>query len=166
MVQNIILNKTLKDVDISTLKKLNIKGVILDLDNTLFDYNSLSFRKGYSKKFKELKDNFKVVILSNRINIKKDKHFHKAYDKLRVPIIRSKKPKPFKEGFRKALSKLDLSKEEVIIIGDRIGTDILGGFLFKINTLLVKPITKNELFLIRFIRLIEKFLLNIFLKIK
>ncbi|MFW6025288.1 MAG: YqeG family HAD IIIA-type phosphatase [Candidatus Woesearchaeota archaeon] len=166
MVKNIKLDKSFKNIDINLLKDLGIKGVIVDLDNTLFDYNSLKFRKGYSKKFKELKENFKVVILSNRINIKKDNHFHKTYDKLRVPIVRSNKPKPFFEGFNKALSKLDLKKDEVLIIGDRVGTDILGGYFFGINTLLVKPITKNEFFLIRFVRLIESFILYVFLKLK
>ncbi len=143
------------EVNPKYLEDLNIKGVILDLDNTIFKHNQLKFEDEFESKFKELKKYFDVVILSNRINLKKKKNYHKTYDLLRTPIIKSDLPKPFFDGFNKAIKKLNLDKENVIIIGDRFGTDILGGLLFGINTMLVKPVSKKEPIIIRVIRKLE-----------
>ena len=43
-----------------------------------------------------------------------------------------------------ALNLLDLKKEEVIMIGDQVFTDVLGANRFGIKSILVNPINKKE----------------------
>jgi len=55
---------------------------------------------------------------------------------------------------------LDEKKENIIIIGDQLFTDIYGGNRFGIRTILVKPIEKKEFWGTRIKRPIEKFIIN------
>jgi predicted HAD superfamily phosphohydrolase YqeG len=55
---------------------------------------------------------------------------------------------------------LGSKKEETAIIGDQLFTDILGGNLFGIHTVLVKPMTKEIFFLRQWMRDLEKFFLE------
>ncbi|NLM74706.1 MAG: YqeG family HAD IIIA-type phosphatase [Clostridiaceae bacterium] len=134
-----------------------IFGLILDIDNTLVathikkpDANLIS----YIKALKE--SGIKVIIVSNA---KKERveEFCKPLD---IEYV-YKALKPLSRGFILALKKMDLPRENVAIVGDQLFTDVLGGNLSKIHTILIKPIDLNEPFLIRLKRILEKpFLYN------
>lgn len=77
-----------------------------------------------------------MVILSNN---KRHEYLEAVEKKLDLFII-GHAAKPFASGFEKALEHLNLTKEEVAAVGDRALTDILGGQLFNIRTILVMPL--------------------------
>ena len=54
--------------------------------------------------------------------------------------------KPLSSGFKMVLNKFNVQKSSVAIIGDQIYTDILGGNLFGITTILVTPIKLENTF--------------------
>ena len=87
-----------KEISISTLKEYNLKGLILDIDNTLIDYNKniINGAKEWADTLKEA--GIKLCILSNSNNKEKVETVAKN---LNIPYIYFAK-KPFKKGFRKA----------------------------------------------------------------
>lgn len=135
--------KNIKDVDINKLKENNIKGIILDVDNTLIDldHNLLGGAEEWCNNLKE--QNIKFCILSNSNKKEKVKKVAKLLD---IPYIYFG-TKPLKRGFKKASETLNLPYKELAIIGDQIFTDIIGGNRCKMYTILVEPISTREIFI-------------------
>lgn len=135
--------KNIKDVDIKMLKENNIKGIILDVDNTLIDldHNLLEGAEEWCDNLK--KQNIKFCILSNSNKKEKVKKVSKILD---IPYIYFG-TKPLKRGFKKASETLKLPYKELAIIGDQIFTDIIGGNRCKMYTILVEPISTREIFI-------------------
>ena len=113
----------IKDVDIEKLKENNIKGIILDVDNTLIDLDRklLEGAEEWCNNLKEQK--IKFCILSNSNKKEKVKKVAKLLD---IPYIYFG-TKPLKRGFKKAKEMLNLPFNELAIIGDQIFTDVIGG---------------------------------------
>ena len=110
-----------KEINIKTLKKYSIKGLILDVDNTLIDYQQ-NMLVGIGDWCQGLKNNnIKICILSNTNKMEKVK---KVAEALGIPFISFAK-KPFKYGFKKAQKLLWLEAKEIAVVGDQILTDIL-----------------------------------------
>jgi len=59
-----------------------------------------------------------------------------------------------------ALNLLDLKKDEVVMVGDQIFTDVLGANKFGIKSILVNPISKKEGIFTLVKRPFEKIVLN------
>ena len=110
-----------KDITIELLNKNNIKGLLLDVDNTLIDFN-LKILEGSKDWINTLKENdFRLCILSNTNKIEKVKMVAKE---LNIPYINFAK-KPFKKGFKKGLKLLELQPNQIAVVGDQIMTDVL-----------------------------------------
>lgn len=117
---NIYLNNV-KDIKIEFLKTNNIKGLLLDVDNTLIDFD-LKVLEGAKEWCDGLrKEGIKLCILSNTNKIEKVKRVAKE---LELPYINFAK-KPFKKGFRRAIDLLRLDAKNVAAVGDQIMTDVL-----------------------------------------
>lgn len=117
---NIYLNNV-KDIKIEFLKTNNIKGLLLDVDNTLIDFD-LKILEGAKEWCDGLrKEGIKLCILSNTNKIEKVKRVAKE---LELPYINFAK-KPFKKGFRRAIDLLRLDAKNVAAVGDQIMTDVL-----------------------------------------
>ncbi len=132
---SIYLNNV-KEITIELLNKNNIKGLLLDVDNTLIDFD-LKILEGASEWCDNLKQNgIKLCILSNTNKVEKVK---KVSKELEIPYINFAK-KPSKNGFKKALVLLGLEAKNVAAVGDQIMTDVLGGNRMGIFTILTKPL--------------------------
>lgn len=105
----------------SILKKYNITGLILDVDNTLIDFNKnmLDGVKEWCENLK--KEGIRFCILSN--SNKKEK-IEKVANELNIPYINFAQ-KPFKKGFLRAKNILNLKNENIAVVGDQIFTDII-----------------------------------------
>jgi len=68
--------------------------------------------------------------------------------------------KPMGRAFRKALKDMKLKKEEVVVIGDQLLTDVLGGNRSGMHTILVVPVAQSDGFFTRINRRIERLILN------
>lgn len=145
-----------EDIPFDLFKKERITAVLFDMDNTLVDYQ-YKYNKKVKEWLKELKKrDIKVCILTNspKANRVKQigrelsmKYLHNAF-------------KPWSFGFTKAIELLDEKKENMVIIGDQLFTDILGGNRFGIRTILVNPIEKKEFFGTRIKRPLEKYIIK------
>lgn len=126
----------LTSLDVSMLVDDGVKGLMMDLDSTLMAPKAGVLSPDANQWLLNAKQNLKLVILSNN----KDKDYLAEVEKLLDIYVIGHAAKPFKSGFEKALDHLKLSKGEVAVVGDRALTDILGGRLFDIRTILVMPL--------------------------
>jgi len=156
---NLYLNNV-KEIDLELLKKNNIQGLILDVDNTLIDYYR-TMLDGIEKWCKDLKNSgIKMCIVSNTNKIDKVK---KVANTLDIPFISFAK-KPSRRGLRKAMAILELEAEAVAVVGDQIMTDILGGNRAGMFTILTKPLDKKDIFITKVKRPFEKMIIRRYLK--
>ena len=137
-----LLNKV-EEITIEFIQKNKLKALILDVDNTLIDYNkNLSEEKiQWAKNLKG--QGVKLYILSNSNNKEK---VEKVANTLNIPYVLFAR-KPFK-------------------VGDQIFTDVLGGNRCKMFTILVEPIDKKDLLITAWKRPIEEKIKQKFKKTK
>lgn len=151
---------SVKDIKIELLQKNNIKGLILDVDNTLIDFDR-KMPEGIEKWAQNMKQNdIKICILSNSNKVDKVKG---VADKLEVPFLYFAK-KPFKSGFKKAKKLLNLEAENIAVVGDQIMTDVIGANRSDMFSILVKPIEEKDYFMTRVKRPLEKIIIQRYLK--
>ncbi|MGI6084109.1 MAG: YqeG family HAD IIIA-type phosphatase [Acetivibrionales bacterium] len=134
------------------LKNKGIFGIILDIDNTLVATHIKEADEKVVGFIRSLKKNgIKAIIVSNG----RKKRVELFCKPLGIDYI-SKAHKPLGGAFDKAIEKMGLQKEEVAILGDQLFTDVLGGNIKGIRSILVKPIDLDEPFFIRLKRFFEK----------
>ncbi len=147
---------SVKSINLEFLNKNNIKGLILDVDNTLINLNN-KMPAGISDWAKNLKARgIKICILSNSNKIDKVEAVAKMLD---VPYIFFGK-KPLKSGFLRAKDILKLSNENIAVVGDQIFTDIIGANRCNMFSILVKPIEENDYLITRIKRPLEKLIIK------
>lgn len=156
-----LLNKV-EEITIGFIKINKLKALILDVDNTLIDYNkNLSQEKiEWAKNLKG--QGVKLYILSN--SHKKEK-VEKVANKLDIPYKLFAK-KPSKKGFLEIQKEINLKSEEIGVVGDQIFTDIIGGNRCKMFTILVEPVDKKDLLITAWKRPIEEMIKNRYKKTK
>lgn len=155
-----IYQKSIYDIDYDKLLKSGVKCLLFDLDNTCSGYLVKSPSGKLKKLFLKLeKLGFRIILFSNSRASKLV-----AYSNLGV-ILHPSSRKPFKKSFLKILNKYNYSSDEVIIIGDQLFTDILGGNRVGIKTCLVDPLTSDDyVFTKLFFRTWERFVFKRFYK--
>ena len=147
-------------IDLEFLNKNNIKGLILDVDNTLIDYdkNPVDGLEEWCKNLKQ--NNIRLCILSNSNKKEKVKNLAKSLD---IPFIYFAK-KPLKTGFKKAKKILELENENIGVVGDQIATDVLGANRCKMFSILVKPIAAKDIWITRLKRPLENYIIGRYVK--
>ena len=154
--------KKVTDITVEFLNENNIKGLMLDIDNTLLDYD-LNIIEGLEVWHKQMVDNgIKTIILSNS---NKEKKAKLIAEKIDIDYILFAM-KPLKRGFVKAKKKLELEEKNLAIVGDQIFTDVIGGNSLKIFSILVEPLDKKDLLITKIKRPIEDLVIKKYLKSK
>lgn len=148
------------DIKLDLLEKNNIKGIILDVDNTLidFDRNLLEGAKEWVEQMKE--NNMKCIILSNSNKIDK---VTKVATTLDIPFIYFG-TKPLKRGFKRARELLELENENIAVVGDQIFTDVIGANRSNMFAILVNPIAKKDILITKIKRPIEEMIIKSYVK--
>lgn len=148
--------KSVFDIRPEELKDKGIKGIITDLDNTLVAWNQKEATEKVIEWFEQMKSHdIKITIVSNN-NQERVQFF---CEPLSAPFLYSAR-KPLKKAFKTAARQMGLGKNQVVVIGDQIMTDILGGNLAGLYTILVVPIVQTDGKITRLNRKIERFILR------
>lgn len=151
---------SVKNINPTLLKKNNISGLILDVDNTLIDYYR-NLIDGAEKWCEEIKqEGIKCIIVSN--SNKKDK-VEEVAKKLDIDYVMFAK-KPFKSGFIRALKQLELEPSQVAVVGDQLFTDVLGAKRMNMFSILVKQVAEKDIFITKVKRPIENAIIKKYLK--
>jgi len=152
--------KTIFDISPKQLKKQGIKGIITDLDNTLVAWDVADATPEVIEWFKMMEDEgISIMIISNN-KLERVRIFSEP---LGTPYVFSAK-KPLRRAFKKAAQEMGLKREEIVVIGDQLMTDVLGGNLAGFYTILVLPIVQTDAKITKINRKIERRILNYFRK--
>jgi len=137
-----------------------IRGIVVDLDNTLVPWNVADAPEKVKKWLQSLIEaDLQVVIFSNN-NEERVKHFAEP---LQIPYKHRAK-KPLSNSFKEAATLMDISSGQLAVVGDQLLTDILGGNMFGAYTVLVVPIVESDAPITKFNRQIEKLIMNYFFR--
>ena len=156
---NVILDKV-QDISMEKLDKNNIKGLILDIDNTLVPEHMKEADENAVKWIERIKAaDFKLCIVSNASK----KRVIKFNERLQLYAIH-RASKPGTRAFEKAGRLMDFKNENIAVVGDQVFTDIYGGNRVNMFTILVTPIHKKENLFVMLKRLPEKLVLRSYYK--
>lgn len=140
------------DITPQKLRELGIKGLILDLDNTLTTHDNPVPADGILEWLDCMKkNNIRLMIVSNN-HPPRVKPFA---DMLGLDFV-SEGRKPLTKGFREVSQKMNLPKNQLAAVGDQIYTDVLGANLYGIKMLYVQPIEHEKTNFFKFKRKMEK----------
>lgn len=143
---------SVKEITIETLKKHQLKALLLDVDNTLIDYEK-NMPEGVEEWASRVKaKGIKLCILSNSNHKEKVEGVAKKLD---IPYIHFAK-KPLKSGFKKAQKMLQIPATNIGVVGDQIFTDIIGANRCNMFPILVKPINEKDIFITKIKRPLEE----------
>ena len=132
-----------REITINYLQNNKINALILDVDNTLIDYDK-NLSKETIEWVKNLKkDGIKLYILSNTNKKEKVKE---VAEKLDLEYVYFAK-KPLKSGFKRVQKLLKEKPEHIGVVGDQIFTDVVGGNRCKMFTILVEPIAEKDIWI-------------------
>lgn len=145
--------KDIYSINYDKLYKQGKRVLLFDLDNTMVSYNEYTASKELKKLINKLKNKgFTIYLFSNSIRGSKVKRVAKDLD-IKYNLFSLK---PFKYNFKKLIKKNNYKVEEMVIIGDQLFTDILGGNKMNITTILVNQTSKEETIFTKFLRILER----------
>lgn len=152
--------KSVLDITPEYLIDKGIKGIITDLDNTLVEWDRPQATPQLVKWFESMKKHhIRVTVVSNN----KENRVKTFSDPLQIPFIFRAK-KPMGRAFRQAILQMGVKKEEAVVIGDQLLTDVLGGNRSGFRTILVVPVAQSDGLPTKFNRFVERRILNWFRK--
>lgn len=150
--------QSIYDITPTMLKELGIKGVVVDLDNTLVPWNVADATEEVRIWLDHLrKAGLNVFVFSNN-NESRVKRFAEP---LQIPYLANAR-KPLLKSFRYVKKKMGISPGQLAVIGDQVLTDVFGGNRFGAYTILVRPIVNSDGPATKINRQIEKLILNYF----
>ena len=132
--------KNIYDVKPEYMKEKNIKGMLVDMDNTLLPWHESKPSADAIAWLKSMeKAGIKICIITNSGiartgTVMKDT----GYDFIHSAF----KPLPF--SFIRGRKKLGVSKKELCIVGDQMMTDALGAKIYGCSWIVVDPISPKE----------------------
>lgn len=134
------------------LENRGIKGIILDLDNTLTLHDDAVPQDGVMDWLNKMRENnIKMIIVSNNTY----ERVLPTANKLGLSFV-AKGKKPLTSGFTKAKKIMELNKKQVAVIGDQIFTDMICGNMSGMYTILVEPFEDERYGFLHFKRVIQK----------
>ena len=147
--------RRIEEIEIEALRADGIRGIIIDLDNTLVGYRlNEPDAKVAAWLGEATRAGFQAIIVTNNAT---DWALQMAQS-LGVPCIPNAR-KPLLRGFHAALEALGTSAEDTIVIGDQIFTDVLGAKRFGMKVILTEPIVAREEWWMRLTRFLERLVL-------
>lgn len=123
------------------LVHLGKSGVLLDADNTLLPWRSEELPEGVLNWIASLKSaGIKLCLISNTRNVAR---LERLSTMLEIPYALGKF-KPSREKYEHALKLLSIDRDQAVMIGDQLLTDVLGANRSGIDSILVKPMGTHE----------------------
>lgn len=130
--------KSVYDIDYDFYWKKGINTIIFDVDDTLRGHLDVMSAKSIAL-LKELNKKKWMIILFSNMDLEQREKLKKVLKEVTVSYA-SFNDKPNPNGYFKLFSEENIKPEKVMIVGDRVGTDIFGSYLAGIETrVLVEP---------------------------
>jgi HAD superfamily phosphatase (TIGR01668 family) len=145
----------LSDVSLDELERLGVRGLIVDLDNTLMGFGQTELAEEHLAWVERAHERgMRMVMVSNNF---RDRASAIARQ-LQIECVPSAlKPLPF--GVLRAVRMLGVPRSQVALVGDQLFTDVLAGKLCGLYTILTEPIEPKDFPVTRLFRFFERLLL-------
>jgi HAD superfamily phosphatase (TIGR01668 family) len=129
-----------EQIDLQAWWQAGLRGLILDVDDTLTLKNSPRLAPAVQNWLQQAQQlGFQCFLVSNN---RYPEHIAALSERLAIPgIAQAGKPRP--RGFVWAMQQSGLPPEQLVAIGDRVLTDILGAGRLGLKTCLVRPVTPS-----------------------
>jgi uncharacterized protein len=145
-------------VDLDMLWADGIRGLIMDLDNTLVPLHSSDLSDeviAWAASARE--KGFKLSIASNT---RRYKRLHELAELLGAQYVKGVQ-KPRRGGFRRAALQMGLGLHEVAVVGDQVLTDVFAAKRLGVKAILVDRFDDREFIITRFNRRVERAIVDI-----
>ena len=141
MLQPDLYVHDLFSLDLNLLTELGVDTLLVDLDNTLLPRDSgevTDEAKAWAQRAKAA--GFKVCLVSNNWHARVEG----VATELGLELVaKAVKPLPF--AFLIALRKLGSHRASAATVGDQLFTDVLGGLVLGMKTVMVLPLSSSDL---------------------
>lgn len=128
------------DLTVSSLQAHGIKAVLVDLDNTLIAWNKPDGTPEMKQWLNDLRDaGIRIIVVSNNTK----KRVQRAVEKFGIDYIYWAL-KPFTFGIDRAMQEFHYEKNEVVMVGDQLMTDIRAAHRAGVRSILVKPLVQHD----------------------
>jgi HAD superfamily phosphatase (TIGR01668 family) len=133
-----------------------IRGVILDLDNTIVPWGTHDLNPLVPAWIAAAQHaGLRLCIVSNNVGAR----VTSIAQRLGLPLVAGAL-KPRRTALRRALALMGTTPDVTALVGDQVFTDILGGNRLGLFTILVCPQSRKEFVLTKAVRLIERLLVG------
>lgn len=132
---DLILGQTILHLSPDIIRRNNLKGLILDVDETLVSMRQTHASAELVQWVTDMKRTADIWLVSNNLSQKRIGRIAEMVD---APYLLGAK-KPSRAKLRKAMDAMDLRPQEVAMVGDRLFTDVLAGNRLGLFTILVEP---------------------------
>ena len=157
-----IYQKSVYSINYEMLKSAGIKIILFDLDNTIIPLHAKSATKKIKDLFDDIKSmGIKPVIISNA----RKKRVAPFKDELVVDAS-FLSLKPLKWKYKKILKIYNVKPSEIAAVGDQLITDIWGANRMQITSILVNPMSSEDLTATKINRFFEKIIIRHYTKKK
>jgi hypothetical protein len=129
------LNGTILSLTPSMLEQYHLKGLVLDVDETLVPFRAAQVSEELKPWVEEVRQIASLWLVSNNISEARIRRIGKSLD---LPYIAGA-GKPSRRKVRWAVEAMGLSFSQVGMVGDRLFTDVLVGNRLGMFTILVEP---------------------------
>ena len=144
--------ESLPDVALGELWDAGIRGIVVDLDNTVCAYRRPELAPGVATWVARARaQGFALVLVSNNFS----ERVASIGSQLGIPVVpNALKPLPF--AFLRALRLLGTPRGATVVIGDQLFTDVLGAKVLGLRTILTRPLVERDFPLTRVLRFLER----------
>jgi HAD superfamily phosphatase (TIGR01668 family) len=156
MLRPKLVVETLSDVESGMLRARGIRGVLVDMDDTLLASREERIPEAHSGWIRTLAaEGYVVALLSNG----EPARVARVAAELDVEGL-SLSGKPFPWAYRRGLRMLGLPADEVAMVGDQVFTDVFGANLAGMTSILVRPLSAGKWLHTRLARHLERLVLR------
>ena len=132
---DLILGNTITNLTAQILQQYQIKGLVLDVDETLVPLRERDASADLKQWVAEIRQIAAIWLVSNNLSQTRIGNIAQSLD---LPYIVGAK-KPSRKKLKQAAEAMNLPVEQVAMVGDRLFTDVLAGNRLGMFTILVEP---------------------------
>lgn len=144
-------------IDLDALWASGKRAILLDRDNTLVPRDRTCAPESVAAWLDHARElGFELIMVSNNWHVS---HVSRSAGELGMDYISfACKPLPF--AIAAGMKRLGARKEEAVMVGDQLYTDVWGGKLAGVTTILVKPQSTADLWYTQIFRIFERMALR------
>ncbi len=132
---DLTLGQTVLELTPELLSIHGLRGLVLDVDETLVPINETQTTPEVQLWFARLQEQVPIWLVSNNIH---ERRIRRIAESLQAPYITGA-GKPSRKKLRQAAEAMQLPVQQIAMVGDRLFTDVLAGNRLGMFTILVEP---------------------------